>query len=155
VAAALFWNVRSLHMASKAEIVLLLSRGRFQKLVLVVRGMGIVALQAVANRRLVHMTLDLGGILIGVAGQAKFVGNGGDQPDVGNVFIDPDFMTAQAAHRDRGVDRLTFSLVFVTSNAGGGIGLGIKGDGVRLRQQTWRKPQQHNQEQHNKDKELR
>ena len=49
VAAALFRNIRALGVAGEAEIVFLVARGRLQQLKLIVGGMRIVALQAIAN----------------------------------------------------------------------------------------------------------
>lgn len=126
VAAAPIRRIRPLRVASQAEIVFLIARGELQQLILVVGGVRIVAGQAIANRRRVHFTLDLGGIFIGVAGEAELVRSGGDQLYVSVISIDPDFMAAQAAHRYRGMDGLALGFVFMTRDAGRGIGLRVK-----------------------------
>ena len=130
VAAALLWNISALVMACEAEIVLLLARGRLQQLELVFGSMRVVAGQAIANRRLVHTALDLRGIFIAVAGQADFVGDDGDELYAGDISVDPDFMTAQTAHRNSGVDGLAFRLVSVALEALGAVGLRIERNGV-------------------------
>jgi hypothetical protein len=54
MAAALFGDVQSLSMAIQAEILSFISRFSFQQLVLVVAGVRIVALDAVANGWWMH-----------------------------------------------------------------------------------------------------
>jgi len=92
-------------------------RCRFQQLILVVRSMRIVALQAIANRRRMNGALDLGGILVGVAGETEPVGSGRDQLHAGHVLVHPNLVTTQAAHRDGGMDEFAFRLILVAFQA--------------------------------------
>ena len=96
---------------------------RLQQLVLVVAGVRVVALHAIANRRSVNDTFNVGSILIGVAGEAKRVRRGRDQLDPRYIFIYPDFVAAQAAHRNRRVNRFPFGLVFMALQALLGVGV--------------------------------
>ena len=128
VAAAAIRYIRPLRVARQAEIVLLIARGQLAPLVLIVGGVRIVAGQAIANRRRVDFSLDLRGIFVGVASEAELVRRGGDQLYVSAISVDPDFVTAETAHRDCGVHRLALGFVFVAGDADGGIGLGVKRD---------------------------
>src|SRR6202795_260408 len=69
VTTALFWNIQASLVAAQAEILFVGAGGCFQQLILVLGGMRIVALHAVANRGAVDHALDVGSILVGVAGQ--------------------------------------------------------------------------------------
>jgi len=133
VTAAFLWNVGSLRVARKTEVVLLVARSCFQQLKLVVGGMWIVTRQAIANRRLVDPPLDLFRIFFGVAGKAELVRNRGDQLDARHVFAHADLMAAQAAGCDRRVHRLPFGFVFVTLEALRGIGVLIERNRVNRR----------------------
>ena len=62
VTAAFFGNIESLFVAAEAKILLLVPRCRFQQLILVVAGVRIVALQAIAHRGRMHRALELGRI---------------------------------------------------------------------------------------------
>ena len=57
MAAAFFRNVYPLVVAAEAEVLLLVSRGRLQQLVLVIGTVGVVAGKAIAGRGLVHVAL--------------------------------------------------------------------------------------------------
>src|SRR5450631_4452089 len=137
VAASFVRNIRALGVAGEAEIVFLLAGGRPQQLVLVGRSVGIVAGQAIANRRRVHVSFDLCCIFVSVAGEAELVRSGRDQHYPGGVFIHPDLVAAQTAGGDGGVDGRTFSFVFVTFQALGVIGLGIERNGVNSTESKW------------------
>lgn len=117
VATTLFRNVETLRVAGKAKIVFLLARGRLQQLILVVRSMRIMTGQAITNRRRVDASLNLRSIFVLVAGQADFVGDDGDELHAGNISINPDFMAAQTAHRNGGVDKLTLRLILMAFEA--------------------------------------
>src|ERR1039458_3568912 len=82
-------NVCTLVMAGEAEVVLLIARGRLQQLELVIGGVGIVAFEAVPDRRRSVETFYVGCFLVGMAGQTKSIGSGGDQLDAGDVLVDP------------------------------------------------------------------
>lgn len=136
MAAAFVGNICALRVAAEAEIVLLLAGGRFQQLVLVRRSVRVVAGQAIANGRLVDLSLDLRGIFVAVAGEAELVRGGGDQHYPGGVFVDADLVTAQTAGGDSGVDGLALGFVFVTLEAFRAIDLGIKRNGVNSTEGT-------------------
>lgn len=117
VAAAFRGDILTLVVARETEVALLIAGRRFKQLILVVARMWIVTGQAVTNRGLVNRTFELGRVFVAVAGQAKLVGGSGDQHHPGDVFVNPDFVTAQAPRGDGGVDRLTFAFVFVALQA--------------------------------------
>src|SRR5208337_924757 len=98
--------------------------------------MRVVALNAVAHRRRMYSPFQFGSVFVGVAGQTKSMGRGGDQLDAGDVPVDPDLVTAQAAHRNGGVDRLAFRLVVVALDALGGVSLRIERNGVNRTEST-------------------
>ena len=95
--------------------------------------MRIVAGQAIANRRRVDLSLDLRGIFVGVAGEAELVRSGGDQLDAGGVFVDADFVTTGAAHRNGGMDGFAFRFVFMALETFGAIRLRIERNGMYSR----------------------
>jgi hypothetical protein len=149
-AAVLPWILRANVVAGEAEIVFLIARGGFQQLILVVGSMRIVAGQAVANRWRVHVAPDLGGILIVMTAQTDFVRNSGVECHVGDIFVGPDLMAAQTAHRNGGMDELAFRLVFMALDALGAVSLRIErngvngGGGARNQQRSQRKQNQNN-----------
>ncbi len=108
-------------MASETEIVFLVAGGRFQQLVLVIRRMWIMTFQAIAYRRRVNGALELGGIFVGMAGETEPVGSGSDQLNAGDILVDPNFMAAQAPHRDGGMDEFAFRFILVTFEALGRV----------------------------------
>ena len=92
--------------------------------------MGIVAREAIANCRLVDVSLNLAGVLVGVAGKAKLVGSRSDQRDPGYVLVYANFMAARTACRNRRMDKLALRFFCVTLNAFCGIGVLVEGDRV-------------------------
>ena len=100
VPAAFLGNVQSLVVAGQAEIFVGAARSRLQQLVLVVRLVRVVALEAIAHRRRMDRAFEVGGVLVGVAGEAKRVRGGGDQLHAGDIFVHPDFVAACATGRD-------------------------------------------------------
>src|SRR5215472_6437755 len=88
--AALLGGRQSGLVALAAEVFPLASRYRLEQLILVVAGVGIVAIEAVANRGRMDGPLDVGGFLVRVTGNAKGGGGGADQLDAGDIFVDPD-----------------------------------------------------------------
>jgi hypothetical protein len=70
----------------------------------------------------------VGSIFVGVAGQTKSDGSGGDQLHASDIAIDANLVATGAAQRDRGMDGLALGFIFVAGDAGGGIGLGVKWD---------------------------
>ena len=86
--------------------------------------------QAIADGRLVDVPLDLGGVFVAVAGQAKLVRRGRDQHDAGSVFVDANLVTAQTSGGDRGVNGRALGLVGVTLEALGAVNFRIERNGV-------------------------
>ena len=68
VPAALLRNVHPNLVATEAKIFFLISRLGLQQLIFIVRGVRIVALHTISYRRRMNRALDVGGILIRVAG---------------------------------------------------------------------------------------
>jgi len=85
-----------------------------------------VTLQAIPHSRRMDLALDLGCILVGMAGEAQGRGSGRDQLDVRNVFDGPNLVATIAAHRHGRMDRLALGLVFVASHASRRVGFGIE-----------------------------
>ena len=123
VAAALLGNIQSLGVALKAEILAFVAGGRLQQLILVVRLMRAVALDAVANRRRMNRSLDGSRVHVGVTGDAKRLRRRGDQLNASDVFAHPDFVTTGAARCYGGMNELALGFVFVTLNACRRIGI--------------------------------
>ncbi len=124
--ATFFRDIRPLRVASEAEIVFLLARRRLQQLKFIIRGMRIMALDAVPNRRRMDRSFEGRRVLIGMAGDAQGLRSRGDQLDAGDVLVDPDLMTSSAAHRDRGVNGLALRLLFMAPDARGAVRLRVK-----------------------------
>jgi hypothetical protein len=128
MAAAARWSICSLIVAGETQIIFLLARCRLQQLILVVGGVRIVARQAISNRRGMNVPFDLRGVFIAVAGEAYFVGCGRDQLYMCDIPVDPNFVAAQASHRDGGMNRFALGFVFVAGKADCGVGLWIERD---------------------------
>lgn len=132
MATARLWYVESNRMAIQAEVLTFIPGCRLEQLILVVACMWIVALEAVANRRGMNRALDLRRVFFRVAGQAELVRRRRDQFHAGYVFVDSDFVAAQASDGDRGVDRLAFTLVVVAFQTLGGIDVLIERNRMRI-----------------------
>src|SRR5215470_10050251 len=113
VPAAFFGNVPPGVVAAQAEIFFLSTGARLKQLILVICGVRVMALYAIANRRAVNQALNVGGILVRMAVHAEGVGRGRKQLHSRHVLIYTDFMAAQAAHLNCRVNRLALGLVFV------------------------------------------
>ena len=132
VAAALLRDVDADLVAAQAEILLLVSRLGLQQLILVVRGVRIVTLQAVANGRGMNRASSL------VEMSAAFLSAWQVRQSATGVVvisftrvmsaIDPNLVAGGASHGDCGVNRLALGLVLVARQAGGGIRLRIERD---------------------------
>ena len=133
VPATFLRNVDAGFVATKAEAVLLVPRFGLQQLILVVRCVGIVTLEAVPHRRGVNLTLYIGGIFVRVARQTERIGGRRNQLDVGCVSVVANLVAAAATHGNRRMHRLTLCLIVVTRNTGRGIRLGIEWDGMPRR----------------------
>ena len=117
VAAAVFGNIYADLVAGEAEILIVRrAAGWLQQLVRIVRLMRIVALDAIPNCRRMHRLCRVHLFFV-VAAEAKRLGGGGLHLHPGDVAIDPNFVAAQASHRDRRVNRLTFGFIFVALEA--------------------------------------
>ncbi len=132
VTASLLWNIHALVVAGEAEIVFLVARHRLQQLELVVGGMRIVAGQAIAHSGLVDRALDLGRILVCVTSQAELVRNGCGQLNASDIFINANFVAAQATSRDRRVNCLSFALVLVALQALRRVDIFVERNRMRL-----------------------
>ena len=110
-------NVKTLRVASQAEVFALTARCRLQQLVLVIADVRIVALKAIANRWGMDFPFQIGGVHAGMAGETEGLRCGGRELNPGDIFGYADFMTAGTAGRNGGVDELPFSFVLVTLNA--------------------------------------
>jgi len=131
VAAAVLGNVHTFVVAAKAKVLVFgAAAGWLQQLVLVRRAVRIVTLDAIANGRGMHLSVNLSGILVGVASDAERLRCGGYQLYAGDIFVDADLVAARAAHLNRRMDVGTFTFVFVALKALGGVGLGIERDRV-------------------------
>ena len=88
--------------------------------------MRIVTLHAIPDGRRMNRALDLGRVLVGMAGKTEGLRSGRDQLYPSNIFISADFMATRASHGDRGMDRFTLGLVFMAGKASGAVGLGVE-----------------------------
>lgn len=150
VAAAVLPQIlRPNFMAGEAKIIFLVARRRLQQLKLVVRGMRVVALQAVAYRRWMHMAFNLRRVLIGMAAQTNFVRDGGNQCYVGCVFVSPDLMAAQATRRNCRMNELALRFIFVAFEALGRIDVLIQWN--RMNRGRGAREQQRNQQKQKKN----
>ena len=142
--AAILWWVHAGVVACQAEVLRGAGTGRrLDQLVLVIRGMWIVALQTVPNCRAVHMALNLCRILVAMALQTESQRSGGDEFHVRDVPVDADFVTTQAAFFGRGVHCLPFRLVLMTPDARRCTGSARQG---RVLLRRHRQRQQHSRE---------
>ena len=102
VPAAVLGNIHTFVMAAKAEVLVFgAAAGWLQQLILIWRAVRIVALDAVANGRGMHLSVNLSGILVGVAGDAQRLRRGGYQLYAGDVFVDANLVATRATHLDR------------------------------------------------------
>jgi len=133
MATAFIRHVQSLSVARETEVVLFISRGRFQQLILICRSVWVMTLQAVSDRRRMHRSFYVRRFLVGMAGQTKSIGSGRDQHDPGDIPVNPDLMATQAAHRNSGVDRLALCFVVVAFQALGPVDVLVQGNGMNGR----------------------
>jgi len=117
VAAAFVGDIQSLLVAGEAQVFFRAAGSRLQQLVLIVRGMRIVAFEAITPRRRMDRTFQVGDVLVSVAGQTERIGRGGDELYACDVFRYADFMAACASGGNGRVDCLALGLVFVTLDA--------------------------------------
>src|ERR1700688_2852886 len=109
--AAFFRDVQSLFVAIETEILALVPRLRFQQLILIVAGVRVVTLDAVAHRRRMHRAFEGRRVFLRVASQAEGLRSRSDQLDAGHIFVDPNFMAAQGARRDPRMDTLPLRFI--------------------------------------------
>lgn len=117
-------------VTSEAEIRFFATAGRLKQVVLEVGRVRTVTLGTVANRWAVNLTFDFGSVLVCVAGNAKGNLGGGDQLNAGDIFIDPDFVTACTPHGDRRMDDFALRLIFMALNTLRGVGIFLERHGV-------------------------
>lgn len=130
VTTSLLGNSHAGVMTLQAEIVGLISGGRFYQLEWVCSGVGIVALEAVSNCRRMNLALDLGCILVSMTGEAKRLGSCGGQLDPGDVFVDSNFVAACAPCGYRRMDGFALGFVLVAFNAFRGVGVLVEWNGM-------------------------
>lgn len=95
-------------------------------MILIVAGVRIVTLDAIAHRRRMHSSFKCGRVFVRVATQAKRLRSRSDQFDASHVLVDPNFVTAQASGRDGGMNRLPFRLVLMALQAFGRVDILIE-----------------------------
>ncbi|HSR06470.1 MAG TPA: hypothetical protein VLM42_04920 [Bryobacteraceae bacterium] len=117
MAAALFRNLQSDGVASQAKIFLLIAGSRFPQLLLVVRNMRVVALQAVTNRGAVNHARDLLCVFALMTGEAQGSSRSLRQFHVSRVAVYSYFVAGCAAHCNGGVDVFPFGAVFMAFQA--------------------------------------
>src|SRR5581483_6582698 len=89
------------------------------------RLVGVVALQAVANRRRMNRLSGMNFLLI-VAAKAQRLGSGGRQLYAGNVFVDPNLVAGGATGLDCRMDVRALGLVLMTFQTSLRIGFRIE-----------------------------
>ena len=114
VTTAFFWNVQPDLVTAEAEILFLSTGTRLQQLVLVVARVRIMALQAIADRRTMNCTFEIGSVFVGMAGEAQGRRRCSDQLDAGNVLVDPDLVATHAACGHGRVNRFALLLIRMT-----------------------------------------
>ena len=96
----------------------------------------VVTLDAVADRGRIGRASDLGGVVIGVAGQAERLRRCGNELDARDVLGYADFMATRTAGRDRRVEVLSFGFILVTLCALGRVSILIQRYGSDARRRT-------------------
>ena len=102
--------------------------GRLEQLKLVIRLVGIMALDAIAHCRGMHGPFQRGGVFICVTSKAEGLRSRRDELDSGYVFVDPNFVATCAAHLDGGVDGLALGLIFVALQTCLRVGIRLQRD---------------------------
>jgi hypothetical protein len=92
--------------------------------------MRIMAGEAIARRWRMDGALDVRGLLVGMAIQAKAGRRSGDELDARYIFIDPDFMAGKTSHGHGGVNGLAFGFFSMALEAFGSIGVLVQGHGM-------------------------
>ena len=87
-----------------------------------------MALHAVAHRRGMNRTFYIGSILVGVASQTEGMRSGRNQLYASDILRGANLVATRATHGDRGMHRLSLSLIFMAGKAGGGISLRVERD---------------------------
>ena len=92
-----------------------------------------VALGAVTYRWRVNSALQIGCILIGVAGNAQGLRRRCGEFDPGYILVDSNLVTSGASSGNRGVNDLALTFVFMARDALSGIGVLIERDRMNSR----------------------
>ena len=117
MAASVLRNVDADVVAVKAEVLFGPAGGGLEEDVLVVGGVGVMAVQAVALSRRVYLALNVGGLFVCVAGDAERDRSGGNELDACDVLVDANLMATGAAGGHGRVDGLALALVFMALKA--------------------------------------
>ena len=130
MAAALFGDVQSLRMAIQAEILALSPGSAFSNWFLLSLVCGSWHLMQSRTAGGCTVPFRVGGIFLRVATQTERLGRRGDQLDPGDVFVDPNFVTAQTSRRDGRVDRFAFRLILMALKALGRVDVLVERHGM-------------------------
>ena len=134
--APLFRNTKTGCVAAEAKIFLLLARNRLHQLRRIRRLMGIMALDAVADRGWMYSTVYVRSVLFRVARQTQLAACGGDQFDVSDALSNTDFVAARAALCHSGVNVGSLSFVVMAFQALGGVRVRFQRDRMFARMQA-------------------
>ena len=131
--AAVFRNVHAYPMTRKTQILVFVCSGfSLQQLVLVVRSMGVVAPETVADGRGMNTSTNLSRVFVAMALETELYGGRRDQLDVRGSLGGADLVAAQTAGGDGRVDRFALRFVCMALDAFGGIGIPVQGDRMLL-----------------------
>jgi hypothetical protein len=131
MAAAPLFDANTYFVARQAEILVLPSaRNRFHQMVLVIRRMRIVALQAIADGREMDTSLDFIGIFIAMALDTKLDWGYGFEINARNIIVFTDLVTTQTSVCDRRMDGLPLLFILMTLQTLTPIDILLKGDRV-------------------------
>lgn len=133
MSAAALGYIQTRLMTRQTQILFCVAYRRFQKLILVVARVRIVASQAIPYRWRMNRPLDVRWLLVVVTCEAKIRRRCRDQLDARHLFIDSNLMATQAAHRYRRMNRFPLILVIVTLKALGRIRIFIQWHGMQCR----------------------
>ncbi len=117
-------------MAGEAEVLVGAAGHRLQQLVLVVRSVRIVTLEAIADRRRMDRAFQVGSLLVGMAGQTKCVWSCGDQLHASDILVHSHFVATGAAGRDGRVHELALGFVLMTLDTLGGVSVLVQRHGM-------------------------
>ena len=82
-----------------------------------------MALDAIADGRRMNCPLEGGRVHVGMTRDAQRLGGCRGELNAGDVFVNPDFVTARTTHRNGGVNEFALGFVLVTLDTGCRIGV--------------------------------